>query len=190
MGAAVAQIHGTYIVAQTEGSMIVVDQHAAHERLVYERFKKQILNGSVERQALLLPEIVELKPSEVDALLERESELLAFGLEVEQFGPQAVSVRATPALLGEVNAKQLVLDMVEDIRNLKKETTLQESVEEFLSTMACHGSIRANRKLSVADMNAILRDMETTPNSAQCNHGRPTYIELKKADIERLFGRR
>ncbi len=190
MGAAVAQIHGTYIVAQTEGSMIVVDQHAAHERLVYERFKKQILNGSVERQALLLPEIVELKPSEVDALLERESELLAFGLEVEQFGPQAVSVRATPALLGEVNSKQLVLDMVEDIRNLKKETTLQESVEEFLSTMACHGSIRANRKLSVADMNAILRDMETTPNSAQCNHGRPTYIELKKADIERLFGRR
>lgn len=190
MGAAVAQIHGTYIVAQTEGSMIVVDQHAAHERLVYERFKKQILNGSVERQALLLPEIVELRPSEVDALLERESELLAFGLEVEQFGPQAVSVRATPALLGEVNAKQLVLDMVEDIRNLKKETTLQESVEEFLSTMACHGSIRANRKLSVADMNAILRDMETTPNSAQCNHGRPTYIELKKADIERLFGRR
>lgn len=190
MGAAVAQVHGTYIVAQTENSMIVVDQHAAHERLVYERFKKQILNGQVERQALLLPEIVELKETDVDALIEREDELLAFGLEVEQFGPQAVSVRATPALLGEVNAKQLVLDMVEDLRNMKKETTLQESLEEFLSTMACHGSIRANRKLSVADMNAILRDMETTPNSAQCNHGRPTYIELKTNDIERLFGRR
>ena len=190
MGAAVAQIHGTYIVAQTQNSMIVVDQHAAHERLVYERFKKQILNGNVERQALLLPEVVEMKEAEIEALLEREEELLSFGLEVEQFGPQAISVRATPAILGEVNAKQLVLDMVEDIRNMKKETTLQESIEEFLSTMACHGSIRANRKLSVADMNAILRDMETTPNSAQCNHGRPTYIELQTHDIEKLFGRR
>jgi DNA mismatch repair protein MutL len=190
MGAAVAQVHGTYIVAQTDNSMIVVDQHAAHERLVYERFKKQILNGNVERQALLLPEVVELKETDIEAVLERTDELIAFGLEVEQFGPQALSVRATPALLGEVNAKQLLLDIVEDLRNMKKETTIQESLEEFLSTMACHGSIRANRKLSVADMNAILRDMETTPNSAQCNHGRPTYIELKTADIERLFGRR
>lgn len=190
MGAAIAQMHGTYIVAQADDSMIVVDQHAAHERLVYERFKSQILNGNVERQALLLPEIVELREADIVAVLEREQELLAFGLEVEQFGPQALSVRATPALLGEVNAKQLLLDIVEDLRNMKKETSIQESLEDFLSTMACHGSIRANRKLSVADMNAILRDMETTPNSAQCNHGRPTYIELKKADIERLFGRR
>ncbi|MFT7433109.1 MAG: DNA mismatch repair protein MutL [Alphaproteobacteria bacterium] len=190
MGAALAQLHGTYIVSQTANSMIVVDQHAAHERLVYERFKSQILSGHVERQALLLPEIVELKPVDVDNLLARTDDLLVFGLEIEQFGPEAISVRATPAILGEMNAKQLLLDIVEDLRNMKKETTIQEKLEDFLSTMACHGSIRANRKLSVADMNAILRDMETTPNSAQCNHGRPTYVELQTADIERLFGRR
>tara|TARA_R110000868_G_scaffold262401_1_gene520999 strand:- start:171427 stop:173271 length:1845 start_codon:yes stop_codon:yes gene_type:complete len=190
MGAAIAQLHGTYIVSQTANSMIVVDQHAAHERLVYERFKSQILSGNVERQALLLPEIVELKDVDVENVVERQDELLKFGLEVEQFGRQAISIRATPALLGEMNAQQMLLDIVEDMRNMKKETSIQERLEDFLSTMACHGSIRANRKLSVADMNAILRDMEVTPNSAQCNHGRPTYVELKTADIERLFGRR
>ncbi|MFT7144377.1 MAG: DNA mismatch repair protein MutL, partial [bacterium] len=143
MGAALAQLHGTYIVSQTANSMIVVDQHAAHERLVYERFKSQILSGHVERQALLLPEIVELKPVDVDNLLARTDDLLVFGLEIEQFGPEAISVRATPAILGEMNAKQLLLDIVEDLRNMKKETTIQEKLEDFLSTMACHGSIRA-----------------------------------------------
>lgn len=190
MGAAMAQIHGTYIVAQNKNGMIVVDQHAAHERLVYERFKKQILGGNVEMQALLIPEIVELSAADVERVMEREDELKSFGMEVEQFGPSAVTVRSTPAILGEVNPKKILLDIVEDIRDMKKETALQSSIEELLSTMACHGSIRANRKLSIDDMNAILRDMERTPNSAQCNHGRPTFVELKVPEIERLFGRR
>ena len=190
MGAAVAQIHGTYIVAQTDTGMIVVDQHAAHERLVYERFKKQILNGNVEGQVLLIPEIIEMQERDVNALIERADELSSFGLDIEQFGISAVSVRSTPAILGEINAKQLVLDIVEDLRDLKKETTLNSKIEDFLSTMACHGSIRANRRLNLNDMNAILRQMEETPNSAQCNHGRPTYVELQLPDIERLFGRR
>jgi len=190
MGAAVAQLHGTYIVAQTENAMIVVDQHAAHERLVYERFKKQVLDGNVERQGLLMPEVVELSEHDVTRLMERQEELLSFGLELEQFGPTAVAVRATPALLGEVSANAIVQDIVEDLREMKKETTVQSKLEEFLGTMACHGSIRANRKLSIDDMNAILRDMEKTPNSAQCNHGRPTFIELKLPEIEKLFGRR
>lgn len=190
MGAAIAQLHGTYIVAEAENGLIVVDQHAAHERLVYERFKKQILTGNVARQALLIPEIVEMSESDTERLMNRSDELLQFGLEIEQFGKTAISVRATPALLGEVNAKQLLQDIIEDVRNLKNATTVQEMIEEMLSTMACHGSIRANRKLSIDDMNAILRDMECTPNSAQCNHGRPTFIQLHKNDIERLFGRR
>jgi DNA mismatch repair protein MutL len=190
LGAAVAQIHGTYIISQTENGMIVVDQHAAHERLVYERFKTQILNGKVEKQSLLIPEIIEMQTRDVNAIINRAEELQKFGLDIEQFGPTAVSVRATPAILGEINAKQLVLDMVEDLRDMKTETTLHSKVEEFLSTMACHGSIRANRRLNLNDMNAILRQMEETPNSAQCNHGRPTYVELELPDIERLFGRR
>ena len=190
LGAAIAQLHGTYILSEADEGFIIVDQHAAHERLVYERFKKQILNGQVQRQALLIPDIVEMSAADVERLSERADELLAFGLEVEQFGPTAIAVRATPALLGDVNAAQLLQDVLEDLRNLKNETTVQDLLEEMLSTMACHGSIRAGRKLSVDDMNAILRDMETTPNSAQCNHGRPTFIQLKKADIERLFGRR
>lgn len=190
MGAAVAQIHGTFIVAQTQTGMILVDQHAAHERLVYEKFKAQVLTGRVESQALLIPEVVEVGNADAEALAERASEFLAFGLDVEQFGPAAVAVRATPALLGEMNAKALVLDLVEDVRHLKKDSTVQGLLEEFLSTMACHGSIRANRKLSMNEMNALLREMETTPNSGQCNHGRPTYIQLDLRDIEKLFGRR
>lgn len=190
MGAAIAQLHGTYILAEADNGFIIVDQHAAHERLVYERFKKQILTDSVERQALLIPEIIEINSSDLERLLNRADELLKFGLEIEQFGKTAISVRATPAILGEINAKQLLQDILEDVRNLKNETAVQEMIEEFLSTMACHGSIRANRKLSINDMNAILRDMERTPNSAQCNHGRPTFIQLHKNDIERLFGRR
>jgi DNA mismatch repair protein MutL len=190
MGAAVAQIHGTYIVAQTSSGMIMVDQHAAHERLVYEKFKTQILNGNVEKQALLIPEIIEMQERDVNALIERAEELSQFGLDIEQFGPTAISVRSTPAILGEINAKQLVLDIVEDLRDMKTETTLHSQIEEFLSTMACHGSIRANRRLNLDDMNAILRQMEETPNSAQCNHGRPTYVELALPDIEKLFGRR
>lgn len=190
LGAAVAQVHGTYILAQSETGMIMVDQHAAHERLVYERLKAQILNDEVPRQSLLMPEVVELSASEVDLLAARSEDLLKFGLEIEQFGPTAVNVRAVPALLGNTNAAALVHDVVEDLRGLKTETSLQTKLEELLSTMACHGSIRANRKLTMDEMNAILRQMEQTPNAAQCNHGRPTYVELNLPDIERLFGRR
>ena len=190
MGAAIAQIHGTYILAQTDDGMIMVDQHAAHERLVYERLKAQVLNKTVERQALLLPEVVELPATDVSLITDHQDELADIGLEVEAFGPQAVSVRATPALLGNMNASQLVRDLVDDLHELGSGQTLMSKLEETLSTMACHGSIRANRKLSIDEMNAILRQMEQTPNSAQCNHGRPTYVELALPDIERLFGRR
>ncbi|MBI1363594.1 MAG: DNA mismatch repair endonuclease MutL [Proteobacteria bacterium] len=190
MGAAVAQIHGTYILAQTDRGMIMVDQHAAHERLVYERLKLQVLNKTVERQALLLPEVIELPAADVSLLADHQDELAAIGLEVEPFGPSAVSVRATPALLGNMNAVALVRDLIDDLHELGKGQTLMSKLEETLSTMACHGSIRANRKLTLDEMNALLRQMEETPNSAQCNHGRPTYVELALPDIERLFGRR
>lgn len=190
LGAAVAQIHGTYILAQTSAGMVMVDQHAAHERLVYERFKAQILNQKVESQQLLIPDIIELPRHEVDTLLTRAAELATFGLDVEAFGPAAIAVRATPALMGRMNIPNLIRDLVNDIDEMKKETSLQDHLESVLSTMACHGSIRAGKVLSIAEMNALLRQMEQTPNSAQCNHGRPTYVQLGLADIEKLFGRR
>lgn len=190
MGAAVAQVHGTYIIAQTAEGMIMVDQHAAHERLVYERMKSQILTKQIEMQQLLIPDMVELPEIDVALVLRHAEELLSLGLEVEQFAPQAVAVRATPALLGKVNSSALLRDMVEDLRMLDKKGSVLTAIEEVLATMACHGSIRANRKLSVDEMNAILRQMEEVPNSAQCNHGRPTYVELGLPDIEKLFGRR
>lgn len=191
LGAAIGQLFSTYIVAQSTDKLVLVDQHAAHERLVYEKFKTQIIaNKNVEQQPLLVPEIVELSTHEVEALTARQDEFLNLGLDFDLFGPTALSVRATPALLGDMNVKLLLKDLVEDVLTLKATTTLQEKLEHLLSTMACHGSIRANRKLSRDELNAILRQMETTPSSAQCNHGRPTYIELDKADIEKLFGRR
>ncbi len=190
LGAAVGQVHGTFIVAQTEDGMILVDQHAAHERLMYEKLKSQVMNNTVGTQRLLMPEVVELSDREIDVLVEREEELKKFGLEVEQFGAQAVQIRSIPQLLGDTNAKALLLDVVEDLLEMKTNTSLTDRLEDTLSTIACHGSIRANRRLSLEEMNALLRQMEQTPNSAQCNHGRPTYIELKVADIEKLFGRR
>lgn len=189
LGAAVGQVHGTFIVAQTHNGLVVVDQHAAHERIVYEKLKQQVLTESVPRQNLLLPEIIELSEREIEVLEPRLDELVQFGLELEVFGPTALRVLATPLLLGQINPKQLALDIVEDLLDLKPTTTLHSRLEETLSTMACHGSIRANRKLSITEMNALLRQMENTPNSAQCNHGRPTYVELKLPDLERLFGR-
>lgn len=190
LGAAIGQAFGTYVLAESENKLILVDQHAAHERIVYEKFKTQILSKTVESQPLLVPDVVELRAHEVEALSAREEEFMALGLEISAFGPTAVSVNATPALLGSVNAAALVKDIVEDVLSLKAQVTVQEKLEHFLSTMACHGSIRANRRLSVAELNALLRQMEETPNSAQCNHGRPTYIELGHGDIEKLFGRR
>ncbi|MFZ5671188.1 MAG: DNA mismatch repair endonuclease MutL [Pseudomonadota bacterium] len=190
LGAARAQVHETYVVAQTRDGIVVVDQHAAHERLVYERMKRELAAGGVARQALLLPEVVELDPAEADRVVARADELAALGLVVEPFGPGAVLVRETPALLGETDAAGLIRDIADDLAENGQALALKERLEEVCATMACHGSVRAGRRLTAAEMNALLREMEATPHSGQCNHGRPTYVELKLADIERLFGRR
>lgn len=190
MGAAVAQLHNTYIVAQTHEGVIMVDQHAAHERLVYERLKQQFLSDTPQIQTLLLPEVVELTARDAEVLLNHADGLRRFGLEIDGFGPTAVAVRGVPMLLKDGSVESLVRDVLEDIKDLKAGESLQTALEEVLSSMACHGSIRAGRKLNVDEMNAILRQMEQVPNSAQCNHGRPTYIHLKRSDIETLFGRR
>ncbi len=190
LGAARAQVHGTYIVAQTRDGMVIVDQHAAHERLVYERMKHEMAAGGVARQTLLLPEVVDLDPAEAERILARAEELAALGLVIESFGPGAVLVRETPALLGKTDAAGLVRDIADDLAENGQALALKERLEAVCSTMACHGSVRAGRRLNGAEMNALLREMEATPHSGQCNHGRPTYVELKLADIERLFGRR
>ncbi|MDJ0685935.1 MAG: DNA mismatch repair endonuclease MutL [Alphaproteobacteria bacterium] len=190
LGAARAQVHETYIVAQTPDGLVIVDQHAAHERLVYERMKQALEQTGVARQGLLIPEIVELDEDDAARLLARAEELAELGLVVEGFGPGAVAVRETPALLGETNAAGLVRDLADELRDLGDAFTLKERLEEVCGTMACHGSVRSGRRLSGEEMNALLRQMEATPHSGQCNHGRPTYVELKLADIERLFGRR
>ena len=191
LGAARAQVHETYIVAQTRDGVVIVDQHAAHERLVYERMKGEMAQeGGVARQALLLPEVVELDPAEAERVAAKADELAALGLMLEPFGPGAVLVRETPALLGETDVQGLVRDIADDLAENGQALALKERLEEVCSTMACHGSVRAGRRLSAPEMNALLRQMEATPHSGQCNHGRPTYVELKLADIERLFGRR
>jgi DNA mismatch repair protein MutL len=190
LGAARAQVHATYIVAQTRDGLVVVDQHAAHERLVYERMKREMEGGAVARQALLLPEVVELDPVEAERVVARSEELEEFGLVVEAFGPGAVLVRETPALLGETDVAGLVRDIADDLAETGSALSLKERLGAVCGTMACHGSVRAGRRLSAAEMNALLRQMEATPHSGQCNHGRPTYVELKLADLERLFGRR
>jgi len=190
LGAARAQVHGTYIVAQTRDGVVVVDQHAAHERLVYERMKAQMAQGAVTRQALLTPEVVDLDPAETDRVLARADELAALGLVVEPFGGGAVLVRETPALLGDCDVQGLIRDIADDLAEHGAALALSERLGEVCGTMACHGSVRAGRVLSAAEMNALLRQMEATPHSGQCNHGRPTYVELKLADLEKLFGRR
>jgi len=190
LGAARAQIHETYIVAQTEDGIVIVDQHAAHERLVYERMKQMLANGGVRRQALLIPEVVELDPSEAEALAARAEELGQLGLVIEPFGPGAILVRETPALLGHIDAAGMLKDLADDISELGAAHALKERLEDVCSSMACRGSVRAGRRLTADEMNALLRQMEATPFSGQCNHGRPTYVELKLADIEKLFGRR
>ena len=190
LGAARAQVHATYIVAQTRDGVVIVDQHAAHERLVYEKMKAQLAAGAVPRQTLLLPEVVELDPAEAERVCARADELAALGLALEPFGPGAVLVRETPALLGDTDVAGLVRDIADDLAENGAALALSERLAEVCSTMACHGSVRAGRRLTAVEMNALLRQMEATPNSGQCNHGRPTYVELKLADIERLFGRR
>ena len=190
LGAARAQVHATYVVSQTEDGIVIVDQHAAHERLVYEQMKAAMAAGGVPRQGLLIPEIVELEERAAERVLDRSVELAQLGLVLESFGPGAVAVRETPALLGEVDAQALVRDLADELEALGNAFSLKEKLEEVCGTMACHGSVRAGRRLNTEEMNALLRQMEATPHSGQCNHGRPTYVELKLADIEKLFGRR
>jgi DNA mismatch repair protein MutL len=188
LGAARAQLNETYILAQTRDALVIVDQHAAHERLVYERLKVGLGAGGVARQALLIPEVVDLDGDQVAALAEAAPELEKLGLVLESFGPGAVLVREVPALLGDTDVKGLVRDLA--CAALGEGNPLKERLEAVCSTMACHGSVRAGRRLAPEEMNALLREMEATPRSGQCNHGRPTYVELKLAEIERLFGRR
>jgi DNA mismatch repair protein MutL len=190
LGAARTQIHETYIVSQTRDGLIVVDQHAAHERIVYEKLKASLAQNGVQRQILLIPEIVEMDEATVEALLARSEELASFGLAIESFGPGAVAVRETPSLLGKTNAGALLRDLAEHVAEWDEALPLERRLMHVAATMACHGSVRAGRRLKPEEMNALLREMEDTPNSGQCNHGRPTYVELKLADIEKLFGRR
>jgi DNA mismatch repair protein MutL len=190
LGVARAQLHETYIISQTSDGVVIVDQHAAHERLVYERMKAQMAGDGVKRQALLIPEIVELSEEEALRVLDRSDELLLMGLEVEPFGRGAVAVRATPALFGQMDVKGLIRDLADDFAEYEAGLALKERMEDVMGNMACRGSVRAGRRLTADEMNALLRQMEATPHSGQCNHGRPTYVELKLADIEKLFGRR
>jgi DNA mismatch repair protein MutL len=190
LGAARAQVHDTYIVAQTRDGLVIVDQHAAHERLVYERMKAAIGQNGIARQILLIPEIVELDASDVERLLSRADELKRFGLAIEPFGHGAIAVRETPSMLGEIDAAALARDLAEHLAEWDEALPLERRLMHVAATMACYGSVRAGRRLKPEEMNALLREMEATPNSGQCNHGRPTYVELKLTDIERLFGRR
>jgi DNA mismatch repair protein MutL len=189
LGAARGQLHENYIVAQTTDGIVIVDQHAAHERLVYEKLKSQMTTHGVAAQALLIPEIVDLSEEDAAQLLAVADDLRHLGLSLEPFGGGAVAVRETPAILGAVDAKALVRDILDELTDLERSTSLQDRIEAILSRVACHGSIRSGRRMRGEEMNALLREMESTPHSGQCNHGRPTYVELKLSDIERLFGR-
>ncbi|HTV67703.1 MAG TPA: DNA mismatch repair endonuclease MutL, partial [Rhizobiaceae bacterium] len=190
LGAARAQVHGNYIVSQTRDSLIIVDQHAAHERLVYEALKNALHTRPIPAQMLLLPEIVDLPVEDAERLAEQAETLKCFGLGVERFGPGAVAVRETPSMLGEVDVQALIRDLADELADSDTADGLKSRLDRIASSMACHGSVRAGRQLKPDEMNALLRQMEATPGSGTCNHGRPTYIELKLADIERLFGRR
>ncbi|PRY24323.1 DNA mismatch repair protein MutL [Aliiruegeria haliotis] len=189
LGAARAQVHENYIVAQTSDGMVIVDQHAAHERLVYEKLKRQAAEHGVAAQALLIPEIVEMSEGDAARLMAVAEDLKRLGLTIEPFGGGAIAVRETPAVLGEINAHAMLHDILDEIADLGETTTLGARIDAVLSRVACHGSIRSGRRMRAEEMNALLREMEATPHSGQCNHGRPTYVELKLSDIERLFGR-
>ncbi|PSJ37407.1 DNA mismatch repair endonuclease MutL [Allosphingosinicella deserti] len=190
LGVARGQVAATYIVAEAEDGLVLVDQHAAHERLVLERMRRAVADGGVARQALLLPEVVELDENGCDRLEARIGELAEMGLELERFGPRAMLVRATPAMLGNGDVVGLVTDLADELAAFDEALSLKERIDHVAATMACHGSVRAGRVLSVAEMNALLREMEVTPHSGQCNHGRPTWVKLAHGDIEKLFGRK
>ncbi len=189
LGAARGQVHENYIIAQTADGMVIVDQHAAHERLVYEKLKAQMAENGVAAQALLIPEIVELSEGDCARLMAVADDLSRLGLTLEPFGGGAIAVRETPAILGEVDARAMILDILDELADQGDSQMVQARIEAILSRVACHGSIRSGRRMRADEMNALLREMETTPHSGQCNHGRPTYVELKLSDIERLFGR-
>ncbi|MGB5093802.1 MAG: DNA mismatch repair endonuclease MutL [Parvibaculum sp.] len=190
LGVARGQLHETYVIAQTADGIVIVDQHAAHERLVYERMKKAMAAQGVTRQILLIPEIVELDEGDAERLAGRAGELAELGFVLEGFGAGAIIVREVPAIFGRLDVAALVRDLADDLSEMDEALSLRERLEEVCGTIACHGSVRAGRRLTAEEMNALLREMEATPHSGQCNHGRPTYVELKLADIERLFGRR
>ncbi|MCX7565606.1 DNA mismatch repair endonuclease MutL [Sulfitobacter sp. F26169L] len=189
LGTARGQVHENYIIAQTATGMVIVDQHAAHERLVYEKLKNQMAQNGVPAQALLIPEIIELSANDRASILSVADDLAQFGLGIEPFGGDAIAVRETPAILGEVNAEAMIRDILDELEGEGESLLVQARVEAILSRVACHGSIRSGRWMRAEEMNALLREMEATPHSGQCNHGRPTYVELKLSDIERLFGR-
>jgi DNA mismatch repair protein MutL len=190
LGAARGQVAATYIIAETDDALVIVDQHAAHERLTLERMNRALAGGRVATQALLVPEVIDLDDIAAGRIVARADELAELGLEVEAFGPAAILVRATPALLGPCDVKGLITDLADDLAAFGKALTLKEKLDAVAATMACHGSVRAGRHLSIVEMNALLREMEVTPHSGQCNHGRPTWVRLAKTDIEKLFGRR
>jgi DNA mismatch repair protein MutL len=190
LGVARGQVAKTYIVAEAEDGLVLVDQHAAHERLVLERMRKAMATGGVAAQALLLPEVIELDEPACDRLEGRAAELSEFGLDLERFGPRAMLVRAVPALLGQSDVLGLVTDLADELAAFDEALSLKERLDAVAGTMACHGSVRAGRVLSVAEMNALLREMEVTPHSGQCNHGRPTWVKLQMGDVEKLFGRK
>ena len=190
LGAAVAQLHHTYIVAQTREGLVIVDQHAAHERIMYEKFKAAMAADGVPRQMLLIPEVVELTDIQAARVMSRAEEWARLGLVLEQFGDATILVREVPSLLGDTDIIGLVQDLADDLSLYEDGLALADKLEAILSTMACHGSVRAGRPLNLSEMNALLRQMEATPFSGQCNHGRPTYVALAKGDVEKLFGRR
>jgi DNA mismatch repair protein MutL len=189
LGTARAQMFDNFIIAQNGDGLLLVDQHAAHERLVYERFKQQMASGPIQSQAHLIPVVVELPEEDCTRLEEAGPELERFGLYLERFGPRAVAVRETPALLGQTDVAGLVQDIADGLAEWDSSSALADRMEAIIARMACHGSVRSGRRLRVEEMNALLLDMERTPHSGQCIHGRPTYVELKQRDIERLFGR-
>ncbi len=189
LGAARAQLHENYIVAQTQDGLVIVDQHAAHERLVFEAMRNALHSRAVPAQALLIPEIVDLPEDDCDRLVAHADEFAKLGLGIERFGPGAIAVRETPAMLGEMDATGLIRQLADELAEWDTANGLKAKLEYLAATMACHGSVRSGRRMRPEEMNALLRQMEATPGSGQCNHGRPTYIELKLSDIERLFGR-
>lgn len=190
LGAPIAHFGENYIISQNTDGLVIIDQHAAHERLVYEKLKTQIKNNQIEVQALLVPEIFELSEPEILILLEHQKKLSHLGLKIDQFGINSIAVQEIPAILNSENIKNLINDILDELQDLENSETLEQKIDAVLSRIACHGSIRSGRRLRLEEMNHLLRDMENTPNSGQCNHGRPTHVSLKLTDVERLFGRK